>query len=596
MSRPRYAAPRLAAAAAAYSRCRHVTLGSPQSVFSGDDPEGPALKWLLNYLYAPQDEKRLLQTAAVIGTEVPLPLLQAIAELSEEVLYRGLTHLQSAEFLYETSLFPERIYTFKHALTHEVAYGSLLQERRRTLHAQIAEVLEALYGDQLTDQVERLAHHAFRGEVWDKALLYFRQAGAKAMAHSAHREAAGCYEQALSALQQLPESHDIMEQAIDLRLELRSALITLGELERVFDYLREAEALAQALNDRRRLCRASSYLSVYFYLVGDPDQAIASSQRACTLADALGDVALQIGARFHLGVAYRAAGDYHQAIDCLRNSVASLEDKPLQERFGLIGPAAVQSRVFLILALAKVGMFTEGRARGEESVRIAETIENPFSLLWAYRGLSLVYLRQGDLPKAIPLLEHGLVVCQTVNNPVMSLLISSYVGYAYVLSGRIAEALSLLEQGMEQSVSMNYMVHHAFIVAWLSEAYLLDGRIEDANQLARRALELAQNHKERGHEAYALCLLGDIAMHYDPPDIDQAATHYHQALGLANELGMRPLQAHCHHGLGTLYSQTGQAEQACAELSTAIEMYRNMEMTFWLPETEAALADVEGKV
>src|SRR5262249_16193967 len=159
-------------------------------------------------------EKRLLQTAAVIGTEVPLPLLHAIAEMSEEALQRSLTHVQAAEFLYETRLFPEPEYTFKHALTHEVAYGSLLQARRRVLHASIAESLEALAGDRVVEQAERLAHHALRGEVWDKALTYFRQAGEKALAQSAHREAAGYFEQALSALPHLPEQHETREQAI----------------------------------------------------------------------------------------------------------------------------------------------------------------------------------------------------------------------------------------------------------------------------------------------------------------------------------------------------------------------------------------------
>ena len=145
----------------------------------------------------PPEDKRLLQTAAVIGTEVPWSLLQAMADTSEEALYRSLGELQAAEFLYETSLFPERAYTFKHALTHEVAYGSLLHERRRVLHARIVAALEALAGERLDDQVERLAQHAHRGEVWDKALAYGRQAGDKAHARSAYREAVVCYEQAL---------------------------------------------------------------------------------------------------------------------------------------------------------------------------------------------------------------------------------------------------------------------------------------------------------------------------------------------------------------------------------------------------------------
>src|SRR5215468_9371254 len=196
----------------------------------------------------PPEEKRLLQTAAVIGMEVPLALLQAIAELPEETLHRGLTHLQAAEFLYETRLFPEQEYTFKHALTHEVAYRSLLQERRRALHTQLVEVLETLASDRLADHVERLADHAVRGEVWDKALRYCRQAGAKAIARSASRAAVGYYEQALAALEHLPEQRAFHEQAIDLRCDLSSARLVLEQLERILHDLRIAEALAEALD------------------------------------------------------------------------------------------------------------------------------------------------------------------------------------------------------------------------------------------------------------------------------------------------------------------------------------------------------------
>src|SRR5262249_2797140 len=201
----------------------------------------------------PPEAKRLLQTAAVIGTEVPFPLLATIADLPDTDLRRHLAQLQAAEFLYETCLFPEPAYTFKHALTHEVAYGGLLQERRRTLHARIVDAHEALAGDRLSEQVERLAHHALRGEVWAKALTYCRQAGEKALARSAHREAVGYFEQGLSALAHLPETRDMREQAVDLRLALRIALRPLGSLRRILAILREAEALAAALDDPRRL-------------------------------------------------------------------------------------------------------------------------------------------------------------------------------------------------------------------------------------------------------------------------------------------------------------------------------------------------------
>src|SRR5262249_49066510 len=208
----------------------------------------------------PPEDKRLLQTAAVIGTEVPLALLQTIAEEHAEVMHRSLAHLQTSEFLYETQLFPDQVYTFKHALTHEVAYTSLLHERRRALHARIVDAMETLYTDRVAEQVERLAHHALRGEVWDKAVAYCRQAGVKAVVRSANREAVACFEQALGALGHLPERRDTTEQAIDIRFDLRNTLLLLAENTRIFVYLREAEALAQALDDPHRLARASAYL------------------------------------------------------------------------------------------------------------------------------------------------------------------------------------------------------------------------------------------------------------------------------------------------------------------------------------------------
>jgi tetratricopeptide (TPR) repeat protein len=236
------------------------------------------------------EEKRLLQTAAVIGTEVPFPLLQAVAKLPEEALRRGLAHLQAAELLYETSLFPELAYTFKHALTHEVAYGSLLQERRRGLHALIVEALETLYPDRLAEQVERLAHHAFRGEMWDKALTYFREAGVKAGTRFAYPEAVACFEQALEALTHLPESRHTLEQGIDRRVVLRTALLPLGEFRRIHDLLRDAATLAEALHDQRRLGLISDRLCLASWQMGDYGAALQFGQRALAISKALGDV------------------------------------------------------------------------------------------------------------------------------------------------------------------------------------------------------------------------------------------------------------------------------------------------------------------
>jgi tetratricopeptide (TPR) repeat protein len=540
----------------------------------------------------PALERQLLQAAAVIGKDVAVPLLQAISELPEATLQQGLARLQAAEFLYETRFFPERAYTFKHALTHEVAYGSLLPERRRVLHARIVEGLEALAGDRLTKPVERLAHHALRGEVWDQALAYCWQAGEKALARSAHREAVVSFEQALSALPHLPETRDTRAQAIDLRLALRSALFPSGDSGRILAALREAEALAVALDDHRRLGQASIFLSQHFYSMGTHDQAIAFAQRALALATAEGDVILQALANLYLGVPYQFQGDYRRAIDCFRETVAALDGERWRERFGQSFLPAVISRTWLAVCHAELGTFAEGRALGEEGLQIAEAVAHPGSLVMASWGAGLPSLRQGDLPRALPLLERAVSLCQNADLPVQFPWMASALGAAYTLGGRVADAVALLTQAMEQMTAMEIVVMQALCRLFLGEAHLLAGHLEEAQTLAERTLAFAGEHQERGHQAYALRLLGDIAARRDPPEADQAEAYYHQALTLADGLGMRPLQAHCHRGLGLLYSRTGQRAQARTELSAAIARYRALEMTFWLPETEAAHAQV----
>jgi class 3 adenylate cyclase/tetratricopeptide (TPR) repeat protein len=543
----------------------------------------------------PPEEKRLLQTAAVIGTEVPFALLPAIGELSEAELRRGLGHLQGAEFLYETSLFPELEYTFKHALTHEVAYGSLLLERRRGLHATIVSAIERLYADRLTEQVERLAQHAFRGEVWDKAVAYCRQAGTRALARSALREAGACFEQALAALTHLPESRATQEQAIDLRFGLRNALMELGEMRQMLDYLREAKILAETIDDQPRLGRVSAYMCRYFREMGDHDGAIASGQHALAAAETLGDFALQVMAHHHLGVAYHTLGDHRRAMELLRSNVEALAGDLIRERFGLSGLPAVLSRAWLVRCLAELGAFPEGVAHGEEAVRIAEAVDHPLSLVHAHLGVGFLSLRQRDLFRAIPALERCLDLCRVYNILIWFRETAAALGCAYAFSGRVAEALPLLEQAEQRGAAMGTMGGQSLRVGYLSEAYLLAGRLEDATALTGRALDLSRRHKERGHLAWALRLLGEITTHQAPPESEPAESHYRQALTLANELGMRPLQAHCHLGLGTLHARIGRPEQARAALSAAIGLYRAMEMTFWLPQAEAALVEVEGR-
>jgi predicted ATPase/class 3 adenylate cyclase len=545
----------------------------------------------------PPEEKGLLQTAAVLGTDVPFTLLRAIADVSEAALHLSLAHLQAAEFLYETRLFPEPEYTFKHALTHEVAYGSLLLERRRGLHARLVEAIEALAPDRSTevtsgrspDQVERLAHHALRGEVWDKAVTYCQQAGARAYERAAFREAMTAFEQALQALAHLPETGDTRVLAIDIHLALGGALTQLGEHGRRLVLLGEAEALARALDDQARLGWVLSSMALVRRVTGDLDGAMAASRQALDLAVTLGDRALQAQASLYLGLAYAALGDFGQAAELLRRNVETADRHAGTPSTNV----RLQCQALLARILGALGAFAEGRRHGEEALRLATLEGRGATPIVVHGFLSHLYLAQGDLEYAIRVCDQGLALSRASGSRNLLAAMVGGLGYAYALQGHLAEGRVLLEEAISESISTG--TRRPVLWAWLSEGCRLGGHGAEALQHARQALALARQQKDRGDEALALHQLGVVHAHADPPDVAQAEAYYQQALALAEELGMRPLQAHCHRGLGALYATIGQQEQARAELSAAIVLYRAMDMTFWLPQTEAALAPVEGE-
>jgi tetratricopeptide (TPR) repeat protein len=539
----------------------------------------------------PVEEKRLLQTAAVLGTEVPFALLEAIADVPEAALHRGLAHLQAAEFLYETRLFPEPEYTFKHALTHEVAYNSLLLERRRGLHARLVEAFEALAPERGAEQVERLAHHAVRGEVWNKAVPYCQQAGARAFDRAAFREAAASFEQALQALAHLPESGDTQRLALEIRLALARSLNALGEQQRCLALLGEAEALARALDDQARLGWVLAGMAHVLYMTGDSDGAIAAGRQALELAAELGESALQGEASHRLGQAYYTIGDFGRAAELLRRNVEAAD----RESDRLSTDWRIESQAWLARTLSALGAFAEGRRHGEEALRLATLEGRGYTPIVAHHCLGDLSLAQGDLEHAIRVYDQGLVLCRASGNRNVLRGIATGLGYAYALQGRLAEGRVLLEEGISEGIRMGAPENQAYRVAWLSEVCRLAGRGEEAWQHARQALGLARQQKERGNEVHALHQLGAVHAHATPPDVAPAEAHYQQALALAEALGMRPLQAHCHFGLGTLYTKIGRRDQARAKLSAAIDLYRAMEMTFWLPQAEAALAQVEGR-
>jgi class 3 adenylate cyclase/tetratricopeptide (TPR) repeat protein len=535
----------------------------------------------------PGEDKRLLQSAAVIGKDVPLPLLEAIAETPGPGLRAGLTRLQAAEFLYEASLFPESEYTFKHALTHDVAYGSLLHERRRSLHARIVEVTEVVYAGRLAEQGERLAHHAAKGEVWDKAVRYQREAGLKAFGRSANREAVVSFERALEALAHLPESPEVARQAIDLRFDLRNSLLQVGEAEAILRRLREAHVLAEKLGDLSRTARAHAFMVPTLTWLGDNMEAVSSGERAMAIATRLEDFRLRIVAGLLLGQSYLFLGDLRRATELFRWNIASLGGERAYDRFGIAGLPSVQSRTFLAQCLADLGEFAEAVAVAEEGLKVAETADHPLSRVWAHLGVGHVQLRHGNARRAISVLERGLGVVEVASIPQLFPAIAGPLGAAYVLAGRLADAVASLEQAVARGARMKRTGGQSPLLAWLGEAYLSLERFDEAARVAHEASDLARDCRQRGNEAWAYRLLGEVASRATSSEAEAAEVNYGRAIALASELGMRPLVAHCHLGLGKLYRRSGDRLKAKEHLTTAATMYREMDMGFWFAQAEA---------
>jgi class 3 adenylate cyclase/tetratricopeptide (TPR) repeat protein len=542
----------------------------------------------------PPRKKQLLQTAAVIGKDVPYAVLQAVVETAEDELHPALAHLQAAEFLYETRLFPELEYTFKHALTHEVAYGSLLQERRRALHARIVEAIEALYTDRLAEHVDGLAHHAFRGEVWEKAVPYLRRSGTRAAERSAHGAAVACFEQALSALQRMPQTREAQEESIDVRIELRYSYWLSGELGKLYPSIREAESLARALGDQRRLGWVSCLMSHYLLVTGDSIHASTCAQTAQAIGAALGDVGLTATANYYLGWACHTSGDLPGAEEFLRKGMQWGDEATFQgdrRRDAIL--LSVASRWSLAVSLGERGAFREGITQAEEGIQLAEALDHAYSLVLAYWGLGHVCSLKGDLRRAEAMLERAFALSRGWNFPVQSAYIGAQLGYVYALSERVPEGLALVRQALADLESARVVAFHTLAVAHLGKACQLSERLDDARAAAARALSLARERGERGREADALRLLGDVAAHRESLAFETAEGHYRQAVILANELGMRPLVAHCHLGLGKLYRRTGGHAKAEEHLTTARAMYQEMDMGFWLAKADAELGGVE---
>jgi class 3 adenylate cyclase/tetratricopeptide (TPR) repeat protein len=514
--------------------------------------------------------KRLLQTAAVIGKDFSLPLLLAASEASEAEVQRLLSELQAGEFVYETRLFPDPEYTFKHALTHDVAYGSLLGERRRALHSRIVSAMEQMYSGRRGEAGDRMAFHALRGELWEKAFEYAREAGFRARALSANRSAVEAFRNALTALARLPQSDAAVAAEIDLHFEIRDVLFVSGDTALIPQHVTRAEQLAQQLGDLKRLAGSLLYRSGYHWSIGEHQEALRLGEQALALVRDEGDAELLGLCGYRLATAYCLLGDYPRSAQYARLGVESLRGCARQVvRFG--GYTFTFCCSFLALALAEMGEFEEAEKIGREGFELARSLDHGYSITVSCFGIAHALLTRGLYEAALPFLREGLA--QHDVHDILATLpwVAGRLAFAYAHLGEEAAARQTIERVMPEKLTHSMLDQWFFV--WSARAALRLGDLDLASSLAARVFETQVEERNAAADAWARWAMAEIALRRG--DAAAARERCRTAASEAERLALRPLLAHCRMTLGRLQGGGAAAHFAAArELALASGMQR----------------------
>ena len=532
-------------------------------------------------------DKRLLQSAAVVGYDVPLSILEAVTELSQDELRDALKRLQASEFLSETHLFPDIEFAFKHALLHDVAYQMLSAGRRRALHAAALIAGEQIFADQLNEKADWLAFHAFRAEVWDRAATHLRAAAERNIARAANRAAAQHLENALIAVDHLPVE-ERMPLAIDLRIDLRHALTPLGQVQRTLDHLHTAELLATEFDDRLRLGRIVSFIANCLVLQARYADALSTGERALKIALELSDHRLELATRMYMARARLLRGECRTAIAMFQEIIGALEKRARDKFLGLPVLPAAFARSNLAVSLAEVGAFEEATMHASEAAHRADASGQPDSIMWAHWSIGVVALTRGATGEAVRVFDRLLNLCNAHDLTAYTSRIMAALGCSMSRVGQLREGLHLLEQAVALDGSAEPQTTRSFALTALAEACYLVGDLEKALQVATQALTRTRAHEERSAEAHACWLLAMIHS-AGASDFETATQMFQVATAIASELGLQPLSAHCYLGLADFYERKGQREEALALRARNQDLLDRLGMKPWFRAREDAL-------
>ena len=541
----------------------------------------------------PAEDKRLLQTASVIGEDVPFTLLKPLVEMSEEELCRGLSRLQADEFLYETSLFPDLEYTFKHALTHQVAYNSLLAERRRTLHAKILEAIEGLYADRLDEQVERLAHHAFRGEMWAKAVAYLHQAGARAAAHSATQEAVAHFEQALSALEHLPESREMLEQAIDIRVGLGPVLMAnkgFGAPEVESSY-NSAQGLCERIGETPQLFPVLGGLWINNNSRGRNQAARELGEHLLAVAERKQDASLLLQAHHALWTTLFTIGDLAPAKDHLEQGLALYDPQQHRSHAFLYGghDTGVCCRIHSAYTLWMLGYPDQALKNAQDAVRLARDLSHLLSIALALNSVARTHYHRGEGQDTV---EHAKAAVGLATDQGFSLIIaygSVFLGRLMVEEGHGEERIAQLHKALAAIRAMRATGRSlAFVLTMFAEACEKVGQTEKGLQAVAEGLAM----EGIIFEPELLRLKGKLLLGQAVPAFGEAETSFRRAIEIARTRQQKSFELRAVTSLSRLWQRQGKKEEARQMLAETYGWFTEGFDTVDLKEAKALLEEL----
>ena len=543
----------------------------------------------------PDGAKSVLQTGSAIGREFSCELIKRVTGIPTPEMTPHLSVLRDSELLYERGIFPQATYIFRHSLTQEVAYDSLLQKKKQEVHERIGQAIEELYADRLEEFYEMLAYHFSRGENLEKAYEYLKLSGEKALLSHSLWEAFRLCKEAINVLSREPETKENKRKDMEVRRLAGDSIGLLGYPEDSLQILEKGESLAKELGDESSLAYFYSSIGLRHLMYGDMPQGTAYAENALEVAERILDIDMVARTGNILCPVYMVAAQYSKGVGVARRVTALLE-KTQKQHFSAGGIIRVYPALlsFCGHSMGALGDFEEGNASCEKAIRFAREINDLIAIVYAEYNFGWFFIHKGDGKKAV---EH----LKTALPPIEELQFVTFQGTTWAGLGWGYYLLEDLEGAREHAQRAIKFQKDTGITMFLSMPYWLLGAIHfnsgdltNARSFAEEALQSAQSNGEKWMEANSSILLGRILGRAEKTRVGEAEEYVTQGINILEELRIKAWLSVGHFNLGELYADTGQREKALENLKKAEGMMQEMGMDYWLRRTQEVLERVQG--